>query len=60
MAKYKIFENDELVNTIEADEDFCKTYCEKHGFAYELLPMPMAEPEPSDTEVINALLGVNE
>ena len=60
MATYKIFENDKVINTIEANAAFCEAYCEKHGFAYELIPTPAVEPEPTDTEVINALLGVNE
>lgn len=63
MASYRIFENDELINTIEADEAFCKTYCEKNGYTYEAEPEPEPEVEPeleaTDTEVINALLGVN-
>ena len=49
MAQYKIFENGVLANTIVADEDFCETYCVKHGFTYELIPEPEPEPDPEPT-----------
>ena len=35
---YKIIKDGSVVNTIVADEDFCKAYCEKHGYTYELVP----------------------
>lgn len=36
--RWKIFENGDLINTIEADEEFCVTYCEEMGYTYELIP----------------------
>ena len=59
--RYKILKDGETVNTIIADEEFCKAYCEKHGYTYEEDAQPDPEPvtpEPSDTDVLNALLGV--
>lgn len=62
---YKIFENDIEVNRIVADETFVTEYCAENGYTYELEP-PIPKPEPAiideytDTDVLNALLGVNE
>ena len=36
--KYKIFSNDELINTIIADEEFCRQYCKENGYTYEVMP----------------------
>lgn len=49
------------VNTIVADEDFVIAYCDQHGYTYEALPEPApVEPEATNTEVLNTLLGVTE
>ena len=60
--RYKIFKDDELINTIVADEEFCKSYCGQNGYTYEpdLLPEPSSEPEPSTDDILNILLGVTE
>lgn len=61
--RYKIFENGTEINVIVADAAFVESYCEKHGYTYELSELPEpepVEPEPTDTEVLNALLGVYE
>lgn len=59
---YKIFDKDgNEINRILADEEFVVRYCEEFGYTYEAEdPVPEVEPEATDTEVINALLGVNE
>lgn len=50
--RYKILKDGEVINTIIADEDFCKTYCEKNGYTYELIkvsetpPMQESAPQP--------------
>lgn len=43
MAKYNIFSNGEKINTIVADESFCKSYCEKYSYTYELVEEPSVE-----------------
>lgn len=32
--RYNILSNGKTINTIVADEDFCKRYCEKKGYTY--------------------------
>lgn len=44
--RYKILKDGEVINTIIADEDFCKTYCNVNGYTYEAEPEPTPEPEP--------------
>ena len=60
--EFKIYKNGELINNIIASEQFCKKYCFENNFTYELIEPEQAEPEPrpTDTEVLNILLGVNE
>lgn len=57
-----IYENGAEINQIYADEEFTKSYCERHGYTYEQRidpePPPPPEPEPTDSEVLNTLLGV--
>lgn len=64
IVRYKIFENGVEINVIIADEAFVTEYCAANGYTYELCELPESEPvvdtEPTDTEVLNALLGVNE
>ena len=50
---WKIYENGEHINTIVADEEWLKGYCERNGYAYELeVPPdpPEPQPEPPTTE----------
>lgn len=44
MAIYKIITGDAVINTIESDESFCKSYCEENGYTYELVEHPEVEP----------------
>lgn len=48
--KWKLFEGETLVNTIEAQEDFCVAYCKEMGYTYELIPEPGPEPEEPTAE----------
>ena len=56
--RYKIFKDGECVNTIVADEAFCKEYCENNGFTYEADPLPEIEPvaEPTEADDTAAML----
>ena len=64
MAVYDIFNGDEMINTIVASEDFCASYCEKNGYTFAEIvapdPEPVPDPEPTDAEILNILLGVEE
>lgn len=42
--KWKLFEGETLVNTIEAQEDFCIAYCQEMGYTYEAI---VEEPDPA-------------
>ena len=57
--KYEIYSNGEKINTIIADEAFCKKYCEKNGYTFEPVPdpAPTPDPEPSAEELLDILLG---
>lgn len=62
---YRIFDSQHHeINTIVADESFVLAYCEENGYSYEVAPAhwpdPDPQPEATDTEVLNALLGVTE
>lgn len=46
MRVYKIFKGGTEINRIVADESFCKSYCEKRGYTYEL----EASPKPDQGE----------
>ena len=46
---YKIIQNGEVINIIVADEEFCKTYCTKNGYTYELIPESEEPEEPKTT-----------
>lgn len=63
MAIYRIFEGDELVNRIVADEEFVGTWCPENGYTYELEPEPEpVVPDPTYTadDLLSALLGGKE
>lgn len=54
---YKILKNNELVNTIVADEVFVRKYCDNNGFRFESVEPsqePEPEPEPTETEQLRA------
>ena len=54
--KYNIYSNGEKINTIVADESFCKRYCEKNGYTYEIVEEATVAPvEPED--MLNAVVG---
>ena len=61
--RYKILKDGETVNTIIADEEFCKAYCEKHGYTFAEDPFPEPEPlepEPSEPSVWDELQAAYE
>ena len=64
--RYKILNGEEVVNIIEASPQFCEAYCKENNYNFRECPFsntriePMPEPEPTDTEVLNTLLGVSE
>lgn len=49
--QYEIFHNGEIVNTIEADEEFCAAYCQEMGYTYRLRA-EQNEPEATETQVL--------
>lgn len=58
--KFNIYSNGEKINTIVADESFCKRYCEKNGYTYEIVEeatVAPVEPEPTAEDMLNALVG---
>ena len=48
--RYKIFKDDELINTIKAEQEFIEEYCAENGYAYEAEILPETEPETEETE----------
>lgn len=58
--KFNIYSDGEKINTIVADEAFCKKYCEKNGYTYELVDEATnvpSQPEPTAEDMLNALAG---
>ena len=52
--RYKIFKDNEHINTIIADESFIIPYCQSNGYTYEeeILPEPEEPtPEPPTADV---------
>ena len=51
--RYKIFKDNEHINTIIADESFIIPYCRSNGYTYEeeILPEPEPTPEPPTADV---------
>lgn len=41
--QYKILKDDVVINTIVADEEFVKEYCENNGWEYEIIPINPAD-----------------
>ena len=49
--RYKIFDNGEQINTIEADFLFVAAYCQSAGYTFEEDPLPEpSDPEPPTTD----------
>ena len=44
--RYKIFKDNEHINTIIADESFIIPYCQSNGYTYEEEILPEPEPTP--------------
>lgn len=55
--RYKILKDGEVINTIVADENFCKTYCEANGYTYKADPLSEPEPGPEPTSVDSVKAG---
>lgn len=51
---YKILKDGERINTIIADEAFCKAYCEENGYTYEAVEEPKEANPPSELEKLRA------
>ncbi|MBQ7094334.1 MAG: hypothetical protein IJN84_07455 [Clostridia bacterium] len=51
--RYKIFKDNEHINTIIADESFIIPYCQSNGYIYEeeILPEPEPTPKPPTADV---------
>lgn len=53
-----IYDNGEHINTIYADEDFVKSYCEENGYTYEMRDDDEREPvkpDPTTEERLSAV-----
>ena len=60
--RYKIFDNGEQINTIEADFLFVAAYCQIAGYTFEedsLPDAPSSTPEPTTEERLAALESEN-
>lgn len=60
--RYKIFDNGEQINTIEADFLFVAAYCQSAGYTFEEAPLPDAPastPEPTTDERLEKLESEN-
>lgn len=60
--RYKIFENSQEINTIEADFLFVAAYCQSAGYTFEEDPLPDAPastPEPTTDERVEKLENEN-
>lgn len=67
--KYDIYADDKKINTIVADEDFCKKYCHKNGYTYKLVGSEITLEEDfevspmeqlrADIDYLSLMSGVN-
>lgn len=60
--RYKIFDNGEQINTIEADFLFVAAYCQSAGYTFEEDPLPDVQfpiSEPTTAERLAALESEN-
>lgn len=52
---YMLFQNDEYITSIVANEDFVKAYCQEKGYTYKRVSnVPEPEPEPTEVEQLRA------
>lgn len=55
MARYNVYDGNELVNSIEADFLFVSAYCQSAGYTFEEAPLPEpVEPEPTQLDRVEA------
>lgn len=58
---YNIYLNEELVNSIIADEEFCKNHFSKDGYSYELVQNTNKTQRPlTDSELLRQDLTEND
>ena len=55
MAKYKVIDKGEVLNTIEADKKFAMLYGEATGYTLELVPGTEETPEPTLDDRVTTL-----
>ncbi len=55
MARYNVYDGNELVNSIEANFLFVSAYCQSTGYTFEEAPLPEpVEPEPTQLDRVEA------
>lgn len=55
MARYNVYDGNELVNSIEANFPFVSAYCQSTGYTFEEAPLPEpVEPEPTQLDRVEA------
>lgn len=55
MARYNVYDGNELVNSIEANFLFVSAYCQSAGYTFEEAPLPEpVEPEPTQLDRVEA------
>lgn len=60
MARYNVYDGNELVNSIEANFLFVSAYCQSTGYTFEEAPLPEpVEPPPTTEERVAALEAEN-
>lgn len=52
--KYYIYQNNEYINTIVADEDFVQSYCQDNGYTYTTIEEQTIIAPPTDIEQLRA------
>lgn len=52
--RFEILSNDQIINTIEADECFTAAYCQSNGYTYKEAPLSEPEPEPTQLDRVEA------
>lgn len=55
MARYNVYDGNELVNSIEANFLFVSAYCQSTGYTFEEAPLPEpVKPEPTQLDRVEA------
>ena len=55
MARYNVYDGNELVNSIEANFLFVSAYCQSAGYTFEEAPLPEpVEPEPTQLDRVES------